>query len=160
MITAITALGVAPRMGALRRTMKWTTVTFSIGWLAIAGIPPLAGFWSKGDVLDNTHTMCGFSCGGSDGVFVASPGMHNFINQALSGFAGNRWFVKPPDVIGGPDNSWYLSDTRSIARLPGDSAPSPTPKAPNYVVPPDPGTGPVLATPSPSPIPSCDPSGC
>jgi NADH-quinone oxidoreductase subunit L len=43
------------RMGALRRTMKWTTVTFTIGWLAIAGIPPLAGFWAKGDVLDNVY---------------------------------------------------------------------------------------------------------
>jgi NADH-quinone oxidoreductase subunit L len=41
------------RMGALRRFMKWTTVTFTIGYLAIAGIPPLAGFWAKGDVLDN-----------------------------------------------------------------------------------------------------------
>jgi NADH-quinone oxidoreductase subunit L len=43
------------RMGALRRTMKWTTWTFTIGWLAIAGIPPLAGFWAKGDVLDNVY---------------------------------------------------------------------------------------------------------
>jgi len=43
------------RMGALRTTMKWTTVTFGVGWLAIAGIPPLAGFWSKGDVLDNVY---------------------------------------------------------------------------------------------------------
>ena len=42
------------RMGALRRYMKWTTVTFTIGFLAIAGIPPLSGFWAKGDVLDNT----------------------------------------------------------------------------------------------------------
>jgi len=41
------------RMGALRRYMRWTTVTFTIGYLAIAGIPPLSGFWSKGDVLDN-----------------------------------------------------------------------------------------------------------
>ena len=41
------------RMGALRRYMKWTTVTFTIGFLAIAGIPPLSGFWAKGDVLDN-----------------------------------------------------------------------------------------------------------
>ena len=40
-------------MGALRRYMKWTTVTFTIGFLAIAGIPPLSGFWAKGDVLDN-----------------------------------------------------------------------------------------------------------
>jgi NADH-quinone oxidoreductase subunit L len=43
------------RMGALRRTLKWTTVTFTIGWLAIAGIPPLAGFWAKGDVLENVY---------------------------------------------------------------------------------------------------------
>src|SRR5580693_7013052 len=43
------------RMGALRKTMKWTTVTFSVGWLAIADNPPLAGFWSKGDVLDNVY---------------------------------------------------------------------------------------------------------
>jgi len=43
------------RMGALRKTMKWTTITFTVGWLAIAGIPPLAGFWSKGDVLDNVY---------------------------------------------------------------------------------------------------------
>jgi NADH-quinone oxidoreductase subunit L len=43
------------RMGALRKVMQWTTVTFTVGWLAIAGIPPLAGFWSKGDVLDNVY---------------------------------------------------------------------------------------------------------
>jgi NADH-quinone oxidoreductase subunit L len=43
------------RMGALRKVMKWTTVTFTVGWLAIAGIPPLAGFWAKGDVLDNVY---------------------------------------------------------------------------------------------------------
>ncbi|HWF17027.1 MAG TPA: NADH-quinone oxidoreductase subunit L, partial [Acidimicrobiales bacterium] len=41
------------RMGALRRYMKWTTITFTVGFLAIAGIPPLSGFWAKGDVLDN-----------------------------------------------------------------------------------------------------------
>jgi NADH-quinone oxidoreductase subunit L len=43
------------RMGALRKTMQWTTITFTVGWLAIAGIPPLAGFWAKGDVLDNVY---------------------------------------------------------------------------------------------------------
>ncbi|MDA8072917.1 MAG: NADH-quinone oxidoreductase subunit L [Actinomycetota bacterium] len=41
------------RMGNLRRYMKLTAVTFGTAWLAIAGIPPLAGFWAKGDVLDN-----------------------------------------------------------------------------------------------------------
>jgi NADH-quinone oxidoreductase subunit L len=41
------------RMGALRKVMPWTFVTFLIGWLSIAGVPPLSAFWSKGDVLDN-----------------------------------------------------------------------------------------------------------
>ena len=41
------------RMGNLRRYMKLTFFTFGIGWLAIAGIPPLSGFFAKGDVLDN-----------------------------------------------------------------------------------------------------------
>jgi NADH-quinone oxidoreductase subunit L len=40
------------RMGGLRRWMPLTFVTFLIGWLAISGIPPLDGFWSKDDVLD------------------------------------------------------------------------------------------------------------
>jgi NADH-quinone oxidoreductase subunit L len=43
------------RMGALRKVMKWTTFTFTVGFLAIAGIPPLAGFWAKGDVLENAY---------------------------------------------------------------------------------------------------------
>ena len=41
------------RMGNLRRYMTLTFVTFVVGWLAIAGIPPLSGFFAKGDVLDN-----------------------------------------------------------------------------------------------------------
>jgi NADH-quinone oxidoreductase subunit L len=38
-------------MGALRKVMPVTAVTFIIGWLAIAGVPPFAGFWSKDDIL-------------------------------------------------------------------------------------------------------------
>ena len=39
------------RMGALRRWMPVTWITFMIGWLAIAGVPPFAGFWSKDEIL-------------------------------------------------------------------------------------------------------------
>ncbi|MFA9560195.1 NADH-quinone oxidoreductase subunit L [Evansella sp. AB-rgal1] len=38
-------------MGGLWSRMKVTSITFLIGALAIAGIPPLAGFWSKEGVL-------------------------------------------------------------------------------------------------------------
>jgi NADH-quinone oxidoreductase subunit L len=42
------------RMGNLRRYMPLTFITFGIGWLCIAAVPPLSGFWAKGDVLENT----------------------------------------------------------------------------------------------------------
>ena len=39
------------KMGALRIAMPITGATFIIGWLAIAGVPPFAGFWSKDEIL-------------------------------------------------------------------------------------------------------------
>jgi NADH-quinone oxidoreductase subunit L len=39
------------RMGALRKLMPITAGTFIIGWLAIAGVPPFAGFFSKDEIL-------------------------------------------------------------------------------------------------------------
>ena len=39
------------KMGALRKYMPVTSATFIVGWLAIAGVPPFAGFWSKDDIL-------------------------------------------------------------------------------------------------------------
>jgi NADH-quinone oxidoreductase subunit L len=49
------------RMGNLRAYLPITFVTFGIGWLAIAAVPPLSGFWAKGDVLEN--------------AFAARPGL-------------------------------------------------------------------------------------
>ena len=41
------------RMGNLRNYLPITFITFGIGWLCIAAVPPLSGFWAKGDVLEN-----------------------------------------------------------------------------------------------------------
>ena len=38
-------------MGGLRKAMPWTYATFLIGSLSLAGIWPLAGFWSKDEIL-------------------------------------------------------------------------------------------------------------
>ncbi|MGQ4649878.1 NAD(P)H-quinone oxidoreductase subunit 5 [Lyngbya aestuarii] len=40
-------------MGGLRKYMPITSLTFLIGTLAICGIPPFAGFWSKDEILAN-----------------------------------------------------------------------------------------------------------
>src|SRR3990172_8602228 len=42
------------RMGALRQYLPVTYVTMLIGTLAIAGIPPLSGFFSKDEILYRT----------------------------------------------------------------------------------------------------------
>ena len=39
------------QMGGLRKIMPWTYATFLVASLSIAGIWPLAGFWSKDEVL-------------------------------------------------------------------------------------------------------------
>ncbi|MCA1735882.1 MAG: NADH-quinone oxidoreductase subunit L [Actinobacteria bacterium] len=39
------------KMGGLRKAMPITAVTMLIGTIAISGIPPLAGFWSKDEIL-------------------------------------------------------------------------------------------------------------
>ncbi|WP_394935227.1 NADH-quinone oxidoreductase subunit L [uncultured Ilumatobacter sp.] len=39
------------KMGKLLKFMPITASTFIIGWLAIAGVPPFAGFWSKDEIL-------------------------------------------------------------------------------------------------------------
>ena len=38
-------------MGGLRKHMRWTYAVFLIGSLSLAGIFPLAGFWSKDEIL-------------------------------------------------------------------------------------------------------------
>ena len=41
------------RYGALALFMKITWVTFGLGWLAIIGVPPFSGFWSKDKIIES-----------------------------------------------------------------------------------------------------------
>jgi len=43
-------------MGGLRKAMPWTFITFLIASISIAGIWPLAGFWSKDEILASALT--------------------------------------------------------------------------------------------------------
>ncbi len=40
------------RFGGLNTVMKVTWITFMMGWLAILGVPPFAGFWSKDKIIE------------------------------------------------------------------------------------------------------------
>ncbi|HZK43535.1 MAG TPA: NADH-quinone oxidoreductase subunit L [Syntrophomonadaceae bacterium] len=52
------------KMGNLNKKMPITTWTFVIGALALSGIPPLSGFWSKDEIL------LGAFAGGYTGLYV------------------------------------------------------------------------------------------
>lgn len=59
-------------MGGMRKFMPKTYVTFVIGSLALAGLFPLAGFWSKDEILVNTG---GWGILGGSG---SAPGSYTF----------------------------------------------------------------------------------
>lgn len=44
-------------MGGLRKYMPVTAITFLVGTLAISGLPPFAGFWSKDEILGSVFAV-------------------------------------------------------------------------------------------------------
>jgi NADH-quinone oxidoreductase subunit L len=54
------------RLGGLRRWMPWTTALFTIGALALSGVPPLAGFFSKDQIVASAYEA------GRSGLWIAA----------------------------------------------------------------------------------------
>ena len=69
------------KMGGLRKAMPITFWTSAVAWLAIAGVPPFAGFFSKDQILTETY-MHGYL-----GVYVLG-----LIGVVLTAFYMSRWF--------------------------------------------------------------------
>lgn len=49
------------KMGGLKGYMKWTYRVMLIGVLALAGIPPMSGFWSKDSIIEYTYELATYS---------------------------------------------------------------------------------------------------
>jgi NADH-quinone oxidoreductase subunit L len=58
------------KMGGLRSRMPFTHLTFLVGALALAGIPPLSGFWSKDGIISSA-----LSEGGALGYGLFAAGL-------------------------------------------------------------------------------------
>ena len=73
------------RYGALRKFMPITFITFGLGYLAIIGVPPFAGFYSK-DMLIETA----FNSGGTKGILLGSTAL---LGAAITAFYMTRVMI-------------------------------------------------------------------
>jgi NADH-quinone oxidoreductase subunit L len=86
------------RMGALKKFMPFTFGVFIVGWLAIAGVIPLAGFWSKDDILAQAWFRDEFALW-AVGIVVAAITAFYMTRQVwLVFYADERW-NKPAEVV-------------------------------------------------------------
>ncbi|MDK1010896.1 MAG: NADH-quinone oxidoreductase subunit L [Actinomycetota bacterium] len=81
------------KMGGLRKMMPVTFITMAIGWLAISGIFPFAGFWSKDEILAATFAKGGaFIVLWAVGLFVALLTAFYMTRMFVMTFLGRpRW---------------------------------------------------------------------
>lgn len=73
------------RYGAIGKVMPITAVTFGLGYLAIIGVPPFAGFYSKDKIIETA-----FNIGGSKGVIVGGAAL---LGAAITAFYMTRVIV-------------------------------------------------------------------
>jgi NADH-quinone oxidoreductase subunit L len=73
------------RYGALRKFMPITFITFGLGYLAIIGVPPFAGFYSKDLIIETA-----FNAGGVKGILLGSTAL---LGAAITAFYMTRVMV-------------------------------------------------------------------
>jgi NADH-quinone oxidoreductase subunit L len=91
------------RMGGLRKVMPITAATFIVGWLAISGVPPFSGFFSKDEIL-----LYAWGSGGTQGKALWAIGLVTALltafymsRQVFMVFFGRpRWNDEVPATVG------------------------------------------------------------
>jgi len=73
------------KYGGLRKFMPVTFVTFGLGYLAILGVPPFAGFYSKDHIIETA-----FNAGGLKGILLGSTAL---LGAAITAFYMTRVMV-------------------------------------------------------------------
>ena len=73
------------KYGALRKFMPITFVTFGLGYLAILGVPPFAGFYSKDMIIETA-----FNSGGTKGIIL---GVVTLLGAGITAFYMTRVMI-------------------------------------------------------------------
>ena len=132
-------------MGRFKRFLPYTALAMTVGWLAIAGVPPLSGFFSKDEIISSAFEA------GEYGLWVVAlvgavfTGFYMTRLIFLTFYGNERWNVTPsspatgpapvapvvPVVSGGADDT-LVADSHAAAEAGADddpfadSDPSPT----------------------------------
>ena len=73
------------KYGGLAKFMPITAITFGLGYLAILGVPPFAGFYSKDKIIETA-----FNTGGTEGWIIGSAAL---LGAAITAFYMTRVVV-------------------------------------------------------------------
>ncbi len=73
------------KMGGLKKKMPMTAAMMGIGTLAISGIPPLAGFWSKDEILASTFA--------NGGIYYGFWGLSLLAAFMTAFYMGRHWLL-------------------------------------------------------------------
>ena len=73
------------KYGALRKFMPITFATFGLGYLAILGVPPFAGFYSKDKIIETA-----FNAGGNKGIIL---GIVTLLGAGITAFYMTRVMI-------------------------------------------------------------------
>src|SRR5690554_2945146 len=113
------------RFGALRGLMVITWATFGLGWLAILGVPPFSGFWSKDKIIEAAFVGEGWQPWVLGGAALLGAGITAFYMSRLffMTFHGRRrwtegqhphespWLMTAPMIVlavGSAFLGWFL----------------------------------------------------
>ena len=94
--------------GGLAKFMPITSITFGLGYLAIIGVPPFAGFYSKDKIIETA-----FNAGGVQGVLFGSAALLGAVITAfymtrlmLMTFFGNKRWAEGSEPHESPFLMW------------------------------------------------------
>jgi NAD(P)H-quinone oxidoreductase subunit 5 len=110
-------------MGGLRKYMPLTGLTFLIGCLAISGMPPFAGFWSKDEILGSAYAAnpalwaVGWLTAGMTAFYMFRMYFTTFEGQ----FRGNSEVLQAELMGHGPDHEAHDHHDEHHAHEPHES---------------------------------------
>jgi len=97
-------------MGRFRPLLPFTAIGMTIAWLAIAGVPPLAGFWAKDEILQSAYLDGNFGVWALGLIAAIFTGLYMTRLVQLVFYGNDRYRVDAsaaapvPTVSGGSDD--------------------------------------------------------